>query len=78
MQSRVSLWGGSCAIRLPKMAVESLGLHEGESVSLHIEDGALVIRPAKPHYALADLVKEAKGLTPPEALDDAPIGDELL
>ena len=78
MQSRVSLWGGSCAIRLPKMAVESLGLHEGESVSLHIEDGALVIRPAKVRYALTDLVKEAKSLTPPEALDDAPIGDELL
>ena len=78
MQSRVSLWGGSCAIRLPKMAVESLGLHEGEFVSLRIEDGALVIRPTKPHYALTDLVKEAKGLTPPEALDDVPIGDELL
>lgn len=78
MQSRVGLWGGSCAIRLPKMAVESLGLHEGEQVSLNIEDGALVIRPAKARYALTDLVEEARGLTPPEALDDAPAGDELL
>jgi len=78
MQSRVGLWGGSCAIRLPKMAVESLGLHEGEQVSLNIEDGALVIRPAKARYALTDLVEEARGLTPPEAFDDAPAGDELL
>ena len=78
MQSRVGLWGGSCAIRLPKMAVESLGLHEGESVSLHIENGALVIRPAKARYVLADLVAEAESLTSPDALDDAAVGDERL
>lgn len=78
MQSRVGLWGGSCAIRLPKMAVESLGLHAGGSVSLHLENGALVVRPAKARYTLDELVSEAKTLQAPEALDDAPMGEELL
>lgn len=78
MQSRIGLWGGSCAVRLPKMAVESLGLYDGETVSLEIENGALVIRPSKRRYALDDLVREARGLTAPEPLDDAPMGDEQL
>lgn len=78
MQSRVGLWGGSCAIRLPKMAVETLGLQEGEIVSLHIEGDALVLRPAKTGYALDDLVQQAKTITAPDPLDDAPVGEEAL
>ena len=78
MRSRVGLWGGSCAIRLPKMAVESLGLHEGEAVNLQLEGGALVIRPAKLRYALDDLVEEANRLKAPEPLDDAAMGEEAL
>lgn len=78
MQSRVGLWGGSCAIRLPKMAVETLGLHEGEAVSLNIENGALVLRPAAKQYDLNDLVEEARGLKAPDSWDDAPMGEEAL
>ena len=72
------MWGGSCAIRLPKMAVESLGLYAGEAVDLQIENGALVVRPAANRYRLHDLVAEAKNLQAPEAFDDAPVGDETL
>lgn len=78
MQSRVGMWGGSCAVRLPKMAVESLGLHEGETVNLTLEKGALVLRPAKVRYSLDDLVAQAQGLEPPAALDDGAMGDEAL
>ena len=78
MQSRIGLWGGSCAVRLPKMAVESLDLYEGETVSLEIENGGLVIRPSRKRYTLNELVREARGLSAPETLDDAPMGDEQL
>lgn len=78
MKSRVGTWGGSCAVRLPKFAVETLGLHEGQTVEFRIEGSALVIERAPPSYALADLVAEAKRLTPPEPLDDAPVGNEAL
>ena len=78
MRSRVGMWGGSCAIRLPKMAVESLGLREGEAVDLQIEKGALVVRRGAPRYALKDLIDQAAGLAPPESLDDGAIGRETL
>ncbi|MGB0670699.1 MAG: AbrB/MazE/SpoVT family DNA-binding domain-containing protein [Rhodospirillales bacterium] len=78
MRSKIGLWGGSCAVRLPKMAVETLGFHEGETVDLQLENGALVIRPGRPAFDLSDLVREAKGLQAPESLDDEPQGSESL
>lgn len=78
MNSKIGLWGGSCAVRLPKMAVETLGLKEGEEVSLQLDNGALVIRPAKRRYALDQLVAQARTMTSPPALDDVPVGDESL
>lgn len=78
MRSRVGLWGGSCAVRLPKMAVETLGLHEGTDIDIRIEDDVLVIRRGRPVYTLDELVEKAKHQTPPEALDDDPVGCELL
>ncbi|MFC3231103.1 AbrB/MazE/SpoVT family DNA-binding domain-containing protein [Marinibaculum pumilum] len=78
MRSKVARWGGSCAVRLPKMAVESLGLREGQEIDLRIEDGALVIRPEHPVYRLDDLVREARRQEPPEVLDDGPAGREIL
>lgn len=77
-QTKVGFWGGSCAIRLPKIAVERLGFHNGETVHLNIEKDALVIRPKRSTYKLDDLVDEAKKLTPPVAMDDPAQGDELL
>lgn len=76
MRSRIGTWGGSCAIRLPKFAVETLDLHEGQTVDLQIEHGALVVRRTQPAYAIEDLVAEARGLKPPDPLDDAPVGRE--
>ncbi|MDC3123711.1 AbrB/MazE/SpoVT family DNA-binding domain-containing protein [Gammaproteobacteria bacterium] len=78
MISKIGIWGGSCALRLPKMAVESLGLKEGEEVKLQLEDGALIVRPAKQRFLLEDLVQEARGLTAPAVIDDDPLGSELL
>lgn len=78
MRTRVGMWGGSCAIRLPAMAVKTLGLREGEAVDLQIEQGALVVRRGRPRYDLEDLVAQARGLAAPAALDDGPMGDEAL
>jgi len=78
MRSRVGLWGGSCAVRLPKMAVETLGLREGEDIDIEIEDNAVVIRRGRPAYRLEDLVEEAKRQQRPPAFDDGPTGRESL
>ena len=44
----------------------------------YFDDGSLVIRPAQKRYALSQLVEQAKSMTPPPAIDDAPMGDEAL
>ena len=81
MQARVSKWGNSLAIRLPKAAVESLQVREGEPVDLVIEGDILVIRTRRPHYTLEELVAAMRPEDAPEMLDDVsapPLGDELL
>lgn len=78
MQARVGQWGSSSAIRLPKMAVETLGLRPGEPVTIDIENGALVVRRSGPVYRLEDLVSEARKQQAPESLDDPAIGSEEL
>lgn len=78
MRARVSKWGNSLAIRLPKAAVESLRVREGEAVEVSIEGDALIIRASGPRYRLEDLVA---GITPdnrPETIEFPPVGEELL
>jgi antitoxin MazE len=81
MRARVSRWGNSLAIRLPKAAVASLQVREGEPVDLVIERDTLVIRAMRPHYRLEELVAAMRPEDEPEILDDVdepPLGDELL
>lgn len=78
MKAKISKWGNSLAIRLPKAAIESLGVREGETVELAIEDRAMVIRRSRPYYRLEDLLA---GITPenqPEIIEFSPVGEELL
>jgi antitoxin MazE len=62
MQVRVSKWGDSLAIRLPKELADGLGLEEGQCLDLLIEGDTVKLRPdvAVPHYRLEDLVAEAE------------------
>jgi antitoxin MazE len=81
MRARVSRWGNSLAIRLPKAAVASLRVHEGEPVDLAIKGDTLVIRAGRPRYTLEELVAAMRQEDEPEVLDDVhapPVGDELL
>lgn len=58
MQTAIGKWGNSLALRLPRSVVAELRLHEGTSVELHTEAGALVIRPARPKYRLDELLAQ--------------------
>ncbi len=78
MHARVSKWGNSLAVRLPKLAADSLGLGEGSNVELSLEGDRLVISCGKPVYRLDDLLA---GITPenqPESFDDQAHGKELI
>jgi antitoxin component of MazEF toxin-antitoxin module len=78
MHARVSKWGNSLAIRLPRAAVKSLRVHEGEQVELSIKGDRLEIRAARPRYRLADLLGEITPDNQPEAMDFPPVGEEAL
>jgi antitoxin MazE len=81
MRARISRWGNSLAIRLPKAAVASLRVREGEPVDLVIEGETLMIRAGRPRYTLEELVAAMRPENEPEILDDVnapPLGDELL
>lgn len=77
MQSQVTKWGNSLALRLPKTLAADAGLHEGTQVDLRVERGSLVVRPSRPKYKLGDLLsKEAKVGRSEEFDWGRPQGDE--
>ena len=57
MDNRLTKWGNSLAVRIPRPAVEKAGLHEGDRLDLSVgEDGCVVLRPAKRKPTLSDLL----------------------
>jgi len=79
MQVRISKWGNSLAVRLPKQLAEQLDLTEGQTVDLAIVDDMIKIatEPATriPRYKLSDLIREAEDLgspAQPETVDWGP------
>jgi len=76
--------GGSVMMTIPKPVLESLGLGPNEKVTLHVDNGRLVVEPrARPRYALADLIAQCDPAAPGDpgqrAWDEAePVGREVL
>jgi antitoxin MazE len=54
--TQVSRWGNSLGLRLPKSIAREAQLDEGDTVSVSVDNGAIVIRPSRPRYSLDDLV----------------------
>jgi antitoxin ChpS len=49
--------GGSISVTLPRQMLRSLGLEAGSRVDVAMEDGRLILSPARPRYSLDDLLK---------------------
>ena len=84
MKVRVSKWGNSLGVRLPKAAAEAAGLTEGSEVDVVVEGRELRLRPAVriPRYLLADMMAEMDRLGPenrPPLVDWGPdVGAEII
>ncbi len=81
MKAKVSKWGNSLAIRLPKAVAATLQVHQGQAVDLTIEGNAVVMRASRQSYTIEELVAEMDPQAQPEVLDNvsaAPVGRELL
>jgi len=70
---RISRWGNSSGIRLPKAVMDELGLKPGETVNLTVKDGKGVIEPKRPRkITLEWIISETKRLgreNAPEMVD---------
>lgn len=57
MVIKISKWGNSLGLRIPKSFAQEVEVEEGMEVELSIEDGALTIRPLHPRtYSLQNLL----------------------
>jgi antitoxin MazE len=59
MTAKISKWGNSQGLRVPKDVMENLHLHVGDSVNIIIEDGKAILEPIKkeiPKYDLNELI----------------------
>ena len=48
MASRITKWGNSLGLRIPKVLAEQAGLKEGSLVDVNLEDGTILIRSIQP------------------------------
>lgn len=58
MQTVVKKWGNSLALRLPQRLAADLHIQEGATVSLTVEDHALVVKASRKRYRLSELLAQ--------------------
>lgn len=76
MQTTISKWGNSLALRIPRHVTEEAHLTEGVCVDVKIEDGSIRVTPTRKRLKLADLLEGEKRSQPREADWGKPEGDE--
>ena len=77
MRAKIARWGNSLAVRLPKAAVESAGLREGDLVDVHEADGELRIARAE-RVDIESLIAALRPETFHELVDwGGPVGEEF-
>ncbi len=78
MRSRISKWGNSLAVRIPRGLTEEAGLSDGSDVEITLRDGRIVIAPVGPEYRLDELVKGITSENRPTETDwGRPTGNEV-
>lgn len=75
---KVSEWGNSLGIRLPRDLTVQVGLKAGDVLEYSVgRDGSLTLRPARVRYDLKELVARITPENRPEAVDwGGPAGRE--
>lgn len=87
MPVKVSKWGNSLAVRLPKALVDQLGLKEGDAAEFAVDGRSAAFQPVATEGSypkLDEMLAEMKrlmalGVPEPELVDwGPPVGDERL
>ena len=61
MTAKISKWGNSQGLRIPKDVMESLHLYIGDNINIIIENGRVILEPIRndiPEYNLNELVSK--------------------
>jgi antitoxin MazE len=79
VQLRISKWGNSLGLRVPREVAARAGLGEGARVEIEgYADGRIVVTPSRRRFTLEELLA---GMSPEREHpleDDDPIGEEML
>ena len=81
MKVKVAKWGNSLGVRLPKAAVDAVGVTSGTDLDLTVENGEFRLRaiPRVTSYRLADLLDQIDPKNVPEMIDFGPdVGAEII
>jgi antitoxin MazE len=77
-KTQIAKWGNSLGLRLPKSVALEAQVDDGDTVDVSVKNGAIVIRPSRPVYALDQLVAR---ITPRNRHDESdwgpPVGHEV-
>lgn len=73
MVTTVQRWGNSLAVRIPKPFAAEAQLSEDTDVEISVEDGRIIIAPAKREWTLDELVKR---ITPANRHREAGWGEQ--
>jgi len=57
MQTTVSKWGNSLALRLPRHIADQMRLVEGATVKIEVSEGAIRIIPYRKKFKLSELLE---------------------
>ncbi|SAK64582.1 transcriptional regulator/antitoxin MazE [Caballeronia pedi] len=69
MKLSIQKWGNSAAVRLPAALLDQAKLELGDQLSVEVRPDGIMLTPARPSYALADLVAQCDFAAPmPEDL----------
>jgi antitoxin MazE len=71
VRTRISKWGNSLAVRIPKTIAIAEGLLDGVEVEVTSSEGSIILTPVLPQFALRDLVE---GITPENRHDETDWG----
>lgn len=79
MNTTIQKWGNSQGIRLPKIILDDLNIHEGEEVEIFTENNSIIIKPAsKKRKSIQELFDDYNDDYVPEEIDwGKPVGGEV-
>ena len=66
---RVTKWGNSNAVRLPKTVLEKAQIREGDELEIHVEKGRIALSPVSSKQTLENLVSRITPENAPGELD---------